>query len=92
MPDGADRDLELALLRLAWRIDALDAWRKELDVWCGLTSRTLEALTKADEIAEAVAAKMDSTRQIRFTKAQLTVAYLGLACAVASPFVAWVHG
>lgn len=77
-------------MRLAWRLDALDQWRKDLDRWCATTDLTLDGLTKADEIATAVAEKMESTRQIRFTKAQLAVAYLGLACAVSSPIVAVV--
>ena len=85
-------DLELAVLRHNWRLDALDTWRSVVvEPFMVETKQTLESLTTADKIAEAVAEKMSSTRDIRFTKAQLTVAYLAVAAAVASPFIAWLH-
>lgn len=88
--DSPERDLELALLRLAWRVDALDKWRERIDAFCADTTMALDGLTKADEIAEAVANKMSEAGRIKFTKVQLGVAILGLGAAYAAPFVAWV--
>lgn len=52
-----DRDLELALMRLAWRVDALDKWREEtVTPELALLDQRCDKLEGADEIAEAVAA------------------------------------
>ncbi len=75
----AERDLELALLRLAWRIDALDEWRKDVD----LDRARLKDLVKADEIAEAVAKKVNHERTLQLTLVQKAVAFLVGALAVA---------
>ncbi len=75
----AERDLELALLRLAWRIDALDEWRKDVD----LDRARLKDLVKADEIAEAVAKKVNHERTLQLTLVQKAVAFLVGAVAVA---------
>ncbi len=77
-------------MRHHWRLDALDAWRKEMDVWRVHTDDTLGELTTADKIAEAVAAKMSSTREVRFTKLQTAIAGLALLAAFSSPIIALV--
>lgn len=69
----AGRDDELAIVRLAWRIDALDKWRSELEhdrerfraeIEGKLVElRTeLDGLTKAQEIAKAVSAELRKER------------------------------
>lgn len=49
------RDLELAVLRLAWRLDALDRWREETVKQLAACEESIENLAEADRIAEAVA-------------------------------------
>ena len=87
---AGEHDLELA--RLQWRVDALDKWRERVDAWRGATDDVLGELTRTEEIAEAVAEKMSEAGRIRFTKAQLAVAILGLIAAYSAPLIAWfVH-
>lgn len=81
MPD--DQGSELALLRIAWRLDAFDQWRTRIDLRFEALERELQRLVKADEIAEAVAAKMKSERTLQLTFVQKTVALLVGAVAIA---------
>ena len=55
-----ERDSELALLRLAWRVDALDKWREGIDHQLGVLREELDGMTEAQKIAEAVTAKLTS--------------------------------
>lgn len=74
-----DSDLELALMRLAWRIDALDAWRQEISELVAGNRRELDRLVKADEIAEQVAERLRKERTLQLTivqKALITVVTL----------------
>lgn len=56
-----DSDLELALMRLAWRIDSLDRWRKGVEQQLGGLSQKVDSVTRAQEIAEGVAEKLRET-------------------------------
>lgn len=58
MPDS---DEQLAILRLAWRVDSLDRWRDKIDKRVDDCERGIEGLTKAQEIAEGVAEKLRET-------------------------------
>lgn len=49
------RDLDLAIMRLAWRLDALDRWRSEVEKELAVLSETVDELAEADRIAAAVA-------------------------------------
>lgn len=49
------RDLELAVLRLAWRLDAIDRWREETVKQLAACEESIENLAESDRIAEAVA-------------------------------------
>lgn len=69
-----DRDNELAILRLAWRVDALDKWRERIDTFCTETTATLDSLTRADEIADAVASRMEKTHTLHLTLVQRVAA------------------
>jgi hypothetical protein len=73
MPDS---DVELAILRLAWRVDALDDWRSDVDRRVAGNERELARLVKADEIAEAVAEKMKHERVLGLTFVQKAAASL----------------
>lgn len=55
MPPQGDRDLELALLRLSWRLDALDRWRDDVTKRLDELDAQVEGLEEADRIAAAVA-------------------------------------
>lgn len=56
-----DRDAELALLRLAWRVDALDKWRDSIDNQLAVLREEIDGVTEAQKIAEGVAARLTST-------------------------------
>lgn len=45
-------------MRLAWRIDALDAWRKGIEDEFATLRGELDAVTKSQEIAKAVAVEL----------------------------------
>lgn len=63
-------------MRLAWRLDALDTWRKSIDRDLGTLAATLGELTKADEIADAVAKKMNDTHTLHLTFVQRAAVFL----------------
>lgn len=79
----ADSDVELAIMRLAWRLDALDKWREEISELVAGNRRELDRLVKADEIAEQVADRLRHERTLHLTivqKALITVVtVVGLA-------------
>lgn len=58
---AAERDTELALLRLAWRVDDLDKWRTSADDRLAVLREEIDDVTEAQKIAAAVAAKLTST-------------------------------
>lgn len=76
-----DVELELELAEAKWRLRALDEWRKDVEKRLSGCVERLDGLTKSDEIAEAVAAKMRSERVLQLTWAQKAVA--GVVGAVA---------
>ena len=53
--DGAELPIERRLDRLGWRIDSLDRWRRDVDHRLRAAEDEIDAVTKAQEIAEAVA-------------------------------------
>ena len=55
MPDS---DLELAVLRLAWRLESLDKWREEVDRQLGVLEDQVDGLTTQEEIAAAVSERL----------------------------------
>lgn len=55
MARDPERDLELAILRLAWRLDALDKWREQVVKQVAACEESIEGLAEADRIAAAVA-------------------------------------
>lgn len=57
-------------MRNSWRLDALDKWRTEIDGRLSRLEQRVGDLTKADEIAEAVAQKMRSERTLGLTFVQ----------------------
>ncbi len=63
-------------MRLVWRIDALDQWRKEIEQRLGLLNSKVDGLTRADEIAEAVAQKMRQEHSLNLTIVQKGAATL----------------
>lgn len=91
MPDGTD-DLALSVMRHQWRLDALDTWRKDIDLWCRGVDRGLADLTTTEKIADAVAEKISEQGTMGLTKTQVRVAYAAVTAALASPVVALVLG
>lgn len=84
-------DLELAVLRLAWRLDALDEWRREVSEQVAGNRRELERLVKADEIADAVADKVNETRTLHLTFVQKAAAFIVGLVAVADGIRGLIH-
>lgn len=69
----AASDSELAIMRLAWRLDALDQWRKDVDKWCGAMDTRVGDLTRADEIADAIAVRVHAGRTLGLTALQKAI-------------------
>lgn len=61
---------EREFLRIGWRLDALDTWRKDVDARLGVAEKQLLELVKADEIAEAVADKMNASTALHLSQSQ----------------------
>ena len=72
---SASEDSSLAILRLAWRLDALDEWRRTVEKRVGAIEHELGELVRAAEIMEAVAEKMEQTHTLHLTKVQRRVAF-----------------
>lgn len=76
MPPG-DHDTELAVLRLAWRLDSLDRWRERVDADLSEIGRKVDTVTRADEIAHAVAVALGDQRRRFWTWPKALLAGLG---------------
>jgi hypothetical protein len=74
-PVDPPRDLERAIDRNAWRLDALDDWRRRVDDRLFAVERQMAELVKADEIAEAVAEKMSDQQTIHLSRDQRRFAF-----------------
>jgi hypothetical protein len=61
---------EKELLRIIWRLDALDHWRNGVDSRLAGIEKQLAELVKSDEIAEAVADKMTSQQSLLLSRNQ----------------------
>lgn len=59
------RDVELAILRLSWRVDALDAWRKELDTKLLRIEAQVSEIVSSERIADEVALRLATARDAR---------------------------
>lgn len=70
---AADDDRS-ALLRLAWRLDSLEQAQTALVLRLALQEAQLNELVKADEIAAAVAARLDETHSLHLTTVQRRLA------------------
>lgn len=55
----AQDDLELAVLRLAWRVDALDKWRERVESRLDACETAQEGLVESQKIAQGVAAELE---------------------------------
>jgi hypothetical protein len=54
----AQDDLELAALRLAWRVDALDKWRERVEHRLDSIEAATDAVIESQKIAAGVAAEL----------------------------------
>lgn len=80
-PQGHEREL----LRLGWRLDALDEWRRHVvDPELGSLRREVNDMAKADEIAAQVAAQITKRRRRMFTTPERVVGLVVGICAVSS--------
>lgn len=79
---AVERD-EVELARHGWRLDALDAWRKEVDPWRVLVDVELRRIVTAKEIADEVTATLNQQRTLRLTVVQKAAAFVIGAVAVA---------
>jgi hypothetical protein len=84
-----DSDLELAVLRLSWRLDAIDTWRREtVDPQLVTLNEGLRRMVTAQEIAKAVAHELGERKRLELTWGQKLLA---LAFAAASLYAS-LHG
>lgn len=88
---ATEGDLERTLLRLGWRLDALDEWRTNTDRRLALLTENVEKLSRADEIAAEVARRVRADRLLVFSVGQKVVAGLIAAAAIATAVQSWVH-
>lgn len=65
--DDSDR---IHLLRIGWRLDALDEWRRETESRLGGIEQQVSELVKADQIAEAIARRMEANKELHLSVAQ----------------------
>lgn len=84
----ANDDADLAILRLAWRLDAIDEWRKDIEARVSGNQRELDRLVKADEIADAVASKLNETHSERLTEGSFRLTRMQTWAAIVSVGVA----
>lgn len=75
-------------MRLAWRVDALDKWRTETDNRLHDHDEAIRKMVTAQEIAEAVAARLSARNRFELTLGQKLI---GLVFAGAS-FASILHG
>jgi hypothetical protein len=95
-----EHDLELRGRKNEWRLDALDEWRREIvDPTLARHDGKLAEIVKADEIAEAVAAKLNEGQAKRMTEGvfkldrwQTRIAGGGLALALAVSVAGGIKG
>lgn len=59
-----DRDLELAVVRLSWRLGALDDWRKDVDRRLATMGEAIEKMDRSEEIAREVAKRLRPSAQL----------------------------
>ena len=85
---------ELRIARLEWRLDALDAWRKDIDAMVLSNRAKLQEIVKADELAELLADKLDDRtgaalthEGIRVQKWQVYVASCAILIGLFSPLI-----
>ena len=66
-------------------LDDMKRWRQEIDAWRNEVNRKIGEMVKADEIADAVAAKLEERRGLELTVMQkLGAAIVGLSVLAAS--------
>lgn len=63
------------ILRIGWRLDALDRWRDQLEPRVSGLERQVSELKKADEIAEEVAKKVNAQQHVHLSDQQRRWAY-----------------
>ena len=86
LPPEDHDDLRLLAFRNAWRLDALDEWRRNVvDPTLAELRVTLDGLAKKDEIEHAMHNAVKSNRTLRLSTWQRVGAVIyGLAIAYAS--------
>lgn len=67
MPGRDPLETVLRVAKLEWRADAIDRWRDRLDHELSEVNARVERLAKADEIADAVAEKVDGNRKLQLS-------------------------
>lgn len=70
-------------MRLAWRLDALDKWRGDVDTWRVHTDERLSAIIRTDEIADAIAARVHAGRTLGLSTLQKAVLMVAALIAAA---------
>ena len=61
------RDYEVRLAKSEWRLEALDRWRDRVEARMVELENRTAALARADEIATAVAQKVNGTRSLQLS-------------------------
>lgn len=63
-------ETERQLLRNSWRLDALDKWRAQIEHRVGDLETQVSELVKSDEIADAVALRVNQDKRLHLTSKQ----------------------
>lgn len=84
-------DVEMAVLRLAWRLDALDKWREKVDDNLSELERGLRAIVDEDKIEKAVRTAVRNERTLGLTFVQKVAVGLVGAVSLADAIKGLVH-
>lgn len=62
--------VSIQLARVRWRLNALDAWRKDIDARLAVMESKVNDLRFTDAVAQELAKKLDAQRHLRLSVMQ----------------------
>lgn len=62
--------ISIQLARVRWRLNALDAWRKDIDARLAVMESKVNDLRFTDAVAQELAKKLDAQRHLRLSVMQ----------------------
>lgn len=85
-------DLANSLAAAHFQLSTLADWRRDIDAWKRDVEEQIDKMVKADEIADAVAARIRGDHQFRLTVTQKITGGLVVAVTVAGGVKALIFG